>query len=155
MCELQYAVNGVLPSRASIDYCYVRPHHIAAVNSLLQNNFWPGIDSKWIKSVVHWIHASHFMLTLSSISSVRMLKLSRFFYCCSLQKTGNRLRFSRTRHWSLCSLCFIYGSPAWMAKSWYCQLYVVSSHTDLHGQGYHIACVGNKSSHLFVSKIWF
>ncbi|XP_037048827.1 cysteine-rich protein 2-binding protein [Bradysia coprophila] len=44
MCELQYAVNGVLPSRASIDYCYVRPHHIAAVNSLLQNNFWPGID---------------------------------------------------------------------------------------------------------------
>lgn len=48
MCELQYAVNGVLPSRASIDYCYVRPHHIAAVNSLLQNNFWPGIDSKLI-----------------------------------------------------------------------------------------------------------
>lgn len=50
MCELQYAVNGVLPSRASIDYCYVRPHHIAAVNSLLQNNFWPGIDSKLIGS---------------------------------------------------------------------------------------------------------
>lgn len=46
MCELQYAVNGVVPSRASIDYCYVRPHHIAAVNSLLQNNFWQGIDSK-------------------------------------------------------------------------------------------------------------
>lgn len=50
MCELQYAVNGALPSRASIDYCYVRPHHIAAVNSLLQSNFWPGIDSKFIIS---------------------------------------------------------------------------------------------------------
>uniref|UniRef100_A0A1B0CCW6 Putative n-acetyltransferase n=1 Tax=Lutzomyia longipalpis TaxID=7200 RepID=A0A1B0CCW6_LUTLO len=45
MCELQYTVNGgKLPSRASIDYSYVRPHHIPAVNSLLQRLFWPGID---------------------------------------------------------------------------------------------------------------
>lgn len=46
MSELQYTVNGVMPTRASIDYCYVRPHHIAAVNGLLQKAFWPGIDSK-------------------------------------------------------------------------------------------------------------
>lgn len=46
MCELQYAVNGTMPSRASIDYCYLRPQHIAAVNGLLQRMFWPGIDSK-------------------------------------------------------------------------------------------------------------
>lgn len=46
MCELQYEVNGVVPSRASIDYCYVRPQHIAAVNALLQRMFWPCIDSK-------------------------------------------------------------------------------------------------------------
>lgn len=46
MCELQYEVNGEWPSRASIDYCYVRPQHIAAVNALLQRMFWPGIDSK-------------------------------------------------------------------------------------------------------------
>lgn len=46
MCELQYEVNGKMPSRASIDYCFVRPQHIAAVNGLLQRLFWPGIDSK-------------------------------------------------------------------------------------------------------------
>lgn len=46
MCELQYEVNGIMPSRASIDYCYLRPQHIAAVNGLLQRVFWPGIDSK-------------------------------------------------------------------------------------------------------------
>lgn len=48
MCELQYEVNGEMPSRASIDYAYVRPQHIAAVNALLQRMFWPGIDSKFI-----------------------------------------------------------------------------------------------------------
>ncbi|XP_061388237.1 cysteine-rich protein 2-binding protein [Musca vetustissima] len=44
MCELQYKVNHKYPSRAPIDFCYVRPNHIAAVNSLLQTEFWPGID---------------------------------------------------------------------------------------------------------------
>lgn len=48
MCELQYEVNGEMPTRASIDFCYVRPHHIAAVNALLQRMFWPGIDSKYL-----------------------------------------------------------------------------------------------------------
>lgn len=47
MCELQYEVNGEMPSRGTIDYCYVRPQHIAAVNGLLQRMFWPGIDSKF------------------------------------------------------------------------------------------------------------
>lgn len=46
MCELKYVVNDKIPSRASIDYCYLRPQHIAAVNALLQRMFWPGIDSK-------------------------------------------------------------------------------------------------------------
>lgn len=46
MCELQYEVNGELASRASVDYSYVRPQHIAAVNALLQRMFWPGIDSE-------------------------------------------------------------------------------------------------------------
>lgn len=46
MSELQYEVNGIMPSRSSIDYCYLRPQHIAAVNGLLQCMFWPGIDSK-------------------------------------------------------------------------------------------------------------
>lgn len=48
MCELQYKVNNKYPSRAPIDFCYVRPNHIAAVNSLLQTEFWPGIDSKFL-----------------------------------------------------------------------------------------------------------
>ncbi|XP_047985402.1 cysteine-rich protein 2-binding protein [Leguminivora glycinivorella] len=33
-----------LPPHASIDYSYVRPHHIAAINNLCAQFFWPGID---------------------------------------------------------------------------------------------------------------
>lgn len=56
MCELQYEVNGEMPSRASIDYCYLRPQHIAAVNGLLQRMFWPGIDSKHHGFTFNFIH---------------------------------------------------------------------------------------------------
>lgn len=45
MCELQYVVTGNRPSRSTIDFCYIRPNHIPAVNALLQSLFWPGIDS--------------------------------------------------------------------------------------------------------------
>ncbi|EDW03397.1 GH10528 [Drosophila grimshawi] len=44
MCELQHRVNRCHPSRSTIDFCYVRPQHIPAVNALLQSVFWPGID---------------------------------------------------------------------------------------------------------------
>ncbi|XP_030567892.1 cysteine-rich protein 2-binding protein [Drosophila novamexicana] len=44
MCELQYRVNRCYPNRSTIDFCYVRPQHIPAVNALLQSVFWPGID---------------------------------------------------------------------------------------------------------------
>ncbi|XP_054710670.1 cysteine-rich protein 2-binding protein-like [Uloborus diversus] len=38
--------NSVLkpPEQNSIDYCYVRPQHIPAINALCHNFFWPGID---------------------------------------------------------------------------------------------------------------
>lgn len=44
MCELKHAVNGEVPERSTIDFCYAKPQHIPAVNSLLQKTFWPGID---------------------------------------------------------------------------------------------------------------
>lgn len=47
MLELQIRVNKTVPERAPIDYCYVRPHHLPAVNALLQRLFWPGIDSNF------------------------------------------------------------------------------------------------------------
>lgn len=46
MCELQLTVNNSAPTRTTIDFCYIRPNHIGAVNTLLQSAFWPGIDSK-------------------------------------------------------------------------------------------------------------
>lgn len=46
MCELKHRVNKVHPSRSTIDFCYVRPQHIPAVNALLQSVFWPGIDGE-------------------------------------------------------------------------------------------------------------
>lgn len=41
--------NGefVMLTRASIDYTYVQPEHIPAINSLCNSFFWPGIDSKY------------------------------------------------------------------------------------------------------------
>lgn len=44
MCELKHDLDGEPPERSSIDFCYVKPQHIPAVNSLLQRTFWPGID---------------------------------------------------------------------------------------------------------------
>ncbi|XP_055371862.1 cysteine-rich protein 2-binding protein [Condylostylus longicornis] len=47
MCEIQFSRIGNLSKkveRSTIDFCYVRPYHIAGVNSLLQQMFWPGID---------------------------------------------------------------------------------------------------------------
>lgn len=34
----------VPPKQSPIDYCYVRPQHIPAINALCQQFFWPGID---------------------------------------------------------------------------------------------------------------
>ncbi|KYB26599.1 Cysteine-rich protein 2-binding protein-like Protein [Tribolium castaneum] len=49
MAEIQMKANEktqnyVLPPRAPIDYTYVQPEHIPAINSLCNNFFWPGID---------------------------------------------------------------------------------------------------------------
>jgi hypothetical protein len=34
------------PPRAFIDYSYIRPQHVPAINSLCRQFFWPGIDRK-------------------------------------------------------------------------------------------------------------
>ncbi|XP_019869949.1 cysteine-rich protein 2-binding protein isoform X2 [Aethina tumida] len=49
MAELQLKVNKkdenyVLPPREPLDYTYVQPEHIPAINSLCNQFFWPGID---------------------------------------------------------------------------------------------------------------
>lgn len=41
--------NWVLPPRSSLDYTYVQPEHIPAVNSLCNQFFWPGIDCKLLE----------------------------------------------------------------------------------------------------------
>ncbi|XP_059052183.1 cysteine-rich protein 2-binding protein [Achroia grisella] len=40
----RHVENYKPPPRATIDYSYVRPQHIAAVNNLCAQFFWPGID---------------------------------------------------------------------------------------------------------------
>ncbi|KAJ8960080.1 hypothetical protein NQ317_007381 [Molorchus minor] len=50
MNEIQLVVNRtnsdyVLLPRAPIDYTYVQPEHIPAINSICNHFFWPGIDS--------------------------------------------------------------------------------------------------------------
>lgn len=50
MAEIQLTVNlkhnpnYVLPPRGPLDYTYVQPEHIPAINSLCNQFFWPGID---------------------------------------------------------------------------------------------------------------
>ncbi|PRD26051.1 UNVERIFIED_CONTAM: Cysteine-rich protein 2-binding protein [Trichonephila clavipes] len=36
--------NWISPRQSPIDYCYVRPQHIPAINALCHKFFWPGID---------------------------------------------------------------------------------------------------------------
>jgi hypothetical protein len=56
--ELLSKVNGKKPGweprrTAPIDYSYIRPQHIPAINSLCRQFFWPGIDRKWQRRSVH------------------------------------------------------------------------------------------------------
>lgn len=49
MAEVQAKVNGSVPNwkmppRAPLDFCYVQPEHIPAINSLCNHFFWHGID---------------------------------------------------------------------------------------------------------------
>ena len=40
------------PPRAHpVEFCYVRPHHVCAVNRLAREHFWPGVDVS--ESVAH------------------------------------------------------------------------------------------------------
>lgn len=39
--------NWTLPPRYPIDYTYVQPEHIPAINSLCSQFFWPGIDCEY------------------------------------------------------------------------------------------------------------
>ena len=43
-----------------IDYCYVQPHHIPAVNAICQEFFWTGIDGKKLftfeKPAIKWFY---------------------------------------------------------------------------------------------------
>lgn len=91
MCELQFRVNGCPPTRAPIDFCYVRPNHIPAVNALLQTVFWPGIDSKFKNRILIEV----FNVYLKFLS-VRVLKLSGFQRSSPLQKLSHRMRIPGT-----------------------------------------------------------
>lgn len=52
MAELQFVANSkhddyMVPTRAPLDYTYVQPEHIPAINSMCNQFFWPGIDRKY------------------------------------------------------------------------------------------------------------
>jgi cysteine-rich protein 2-binding protein len=39
----------------TLDYSYVRPQHIPAINSMCRDNFWPGIDGKYLLGGLKYI----------------------------------------------------------------------------------------------------
>lgn len=66
---------------ASLDYCYVRPQHIASINSLCERYFWPGIDCEFEKTLGSYIIRLYgFIRTLCNKSS----RYTRFEVCSKL-----------------------------------------------------------------------
>lgn len=151
LCELQYEVNGTIPSRSSMDYCYVRPQHIPAVNALLQRLFWPGIDSEcpWHlilrgrKILINSIATQNIpiiIIVMSLINSVGVLELPGLQYRRSLQEAGGWLRVSRARCRPQRGLRVIYGRSAGLATGRHRVVHAVPFDANVHRQGHHVAC---------------
>lgn len=91
MEELRSKVNKCNPKwkpppSAPIDYSYVRPQHIPAINSLCSQFFWPGIDCKYIRQLHNYSVYNHLHLflylnvhcTLRSGGYMKMIMTYRF-----------------------------------------------------------------------------
>lgn len=94
MAEIQLAANEnetdfVLPPRGPLDFVYVQPEHVPAVNSLCNQFFWPGIDCKGKFLFV--------IVCLNNDFSDRMSAISRLQLRGAISQTGGRICFCRTR----------------------------------------------------------
>lgn len=61
MAEIKLAVyredsKYILPARGPLDFTYVQPEHIPAINSLCNQFFWAGVDRKHLTFVRRYIH---------------------------------------------------------------------------------------------------
>ena len=87
----------------SIDYCYVRPHHIPAINSLARQFFWPGIDRKlnnYFMTIVFcdvFILRFIFSLQLANVCNIPILVALFYTRNCSWVLQFSFLMLAATR----------------------------------------------------------
>lgn len=118
MAEIQMAANQknpdfILPPRGPLDFVYVQPEHIPAVNSLCNQFFWPGIDCK--KTQNAWL----LFKIISSVSVTECLQYPDFgcvvlyrklvvafaFVVPDVKLSENYVSFIFTRpHWRNCGI---------------------------------------------------
>ncbi|XP_057661733.1 cysteine-rich protein 2-binding protein isoform X1 [Diorhabda carinulata] len=100
MAEIQIAANKhnkeyVLPPRGPIDYAYVQPEHIPAINSLCNQFFWPGID------LTEALQYPEF----SCVALYKKLIIGFAFLVPDVKHTESYMSFLFTRpHWRNCGI---------------------------------------------------
>ena len=101
-----------------INFCYIQPKHVAQINRLAHDFFWPGIDGKW-----HVLEYSSSYV----INSFRVSQISWFHLCGNVQGAYSGIRNSYTWLQLHRGLYFIHIYSSRMAKTWHCQIYALSS----------------------------
>nr|XP_023024561.1 cysteine-rich protein 2-binding protein-like [Leptinotarsa decemlineata] len=100
MAEIQIVANEknrnyVLPPRGPVDYKYVQPEHIPAINSLCNHFFWPGID------MTEALQYPDF----SCVALYKRLVVGFAFVVPDITYTENYISFMFTRpHWRNCGI---------------------------------------------------
>ncbi|CAG9764755.1 unnamed protein product [Ceutorhynchus assimilis] len=100
MAEIQISANKnnpdfKLPPRSCIEYTYVQPEHIPAINSLCNHFFWPGID------VTESLQYPDF----SCVALYKRLIIGYAFLVPDVQHTENYISFVFTRPgWRNCGI---------------------------------------------------
>lgn len=80
-------------STKPIDYCYVQPHHIPAVNAICKEFFWAGIDGKAYLTLLIFGNFTNLTFIMFSYG---MLGISGFQLYCPLWAYHYWIRFYGT-----------------------------------------------------------
>lgn len=149
MCELQHRVNRTHPTRSTIDFCYVRPQHIPAVNALLQSSFWPNIDGECLGLHIFRIYILFFFFCSKRVPHLSGLQCGR-----SVQETGRGLWVSGAGCRLQRGVHLLHGRASELAEESHCQFYAVPSHPNVLVQRYHPARLRQQLRGDAVPEVW-
>lgn len=138
--------------KASIDYSYIKPQHIPAINSLCSQFFWPGIDRKhvfqnlwqFLIRISRYLTVDLEIFAMSSCFSDRMFAVSGLHLRCIVQKISHRFCGISTGCRVQRSVHLVHPDTAGVARGRHRHVHVVPSDTDVHGTGRHVTRVGHE-----------